>query len=98
MDVGEIITVTAILVGLVAILIGIFTLMWQMHSQGSRLDAKIDARGDRLDAAIRAQGDRLDAAIRAQSGRLSDVEREQARLEGVNSVLRIQTHTHEADD
>ena len=87
MDVGEIITVTAVLVGLVAILVGIFALMWQMHSQGSRLDAE-----------IRAQGDRLDAEIRAQSGRLSDVERDQARLEGVNSVLRIQTHTHEADD
>ena len=44
MGIGEIVTVTAILVGLVAILVGIFALMWQMHSQGNRLDAKIDAQ------------------------------------------------------
>ena len=44
MSIGEIVTVTAILVGLVAILVGIFALMWQMHSQGNRLDAKIDAQ------------------------------------------------------
>ena len=94
MDAGEIFTVTAILVGFVAVLIGIFALMWQMHSQGGRLDAKIDAQGDRLATEIRAQG----TEIKAQSGRISEAEREQARLEGVNSVLRIQTHTHEAAD
>jgi len=35
---------------------------------------------------------RIDAAAQ----RISDVEREQARQEGVNSVLRQQTHTHES--
>ncbi len=116
MDIGEITTATTILVGFVAVLIGILALMWQMHSQGGRLDAKIDAQGDRLNAQgdrlnaeIRAQGDRLDAEIRAQGGRLdaeiraqgvrlNEAEREQARLEGVNSVLRIHSHTHEAAD
>ena len=83
MDTGEIVTLTAILVGLAAILVGIFALMWQMHSQGSRLDAKIDAQS---------------ADMKAQGAKLNDVEREQARLEGVNSVLRIHSHTHEADD
>ena len=83
MGIGEIVTVTAILVGLVAILVSIFALMWQMHSQGNRLDVKIDAQS---------------AEIRDQGGKLSDVEREQARLEGVNSVLRIHSHTHEAGD
>ena len=87
MDTGELVTVTALLVGVVAILVGIFALMWQMHSQGNRLDTKIDAYADRLSAEIRAQG-----------AKLSDVEREQARLEGVNSVSRIHSHTHEADD
>ena len=48
-------TVTALLVGVVAILVGIFALMWQMHSQGNRLDTKIDAYADRLSAEIRAQ-------------------------------------------
>lgn len=35
---------------------------------------------------------RIDVAAQ----RISDVEREQARQEGVNSVLRQQTHTHES--
>ena len=98
MDVGEIITLTAIMIGLVAILVGIVAIIWQMHSQSNRLDAEIRAQGDRLDAEIRTQSAEIraqNAKIDAQNGRLSETEREQARLEGVNSVLRLHSHTHE---
>ena len=40
--------------------------------------------------------------IKAQSVRISDIEREQARLEGANGtlseILRQQSHTHESND
>ena len=42
------------------------------------------------------------AELKAQSGRISEVEREQARLEGANGVLteilNRQSHTHEPGD
>ena len=73
METSEIVTLTALLVGMIAILLSIFALMWQMHSQGNKL-------GERL----------------------SDVELEQARLEGANGtlsdILKQQSHTHEAGD
>lgn len=40
--------------------------------------------------------------VKAQGGRISDIEREQARLEGANGtlseILRQQSHTHEPTD
>ena len=51
---------------------------------------------------MHSHSNRLTEEIRAQGTRLSEVEREQARLEGANAmlsnVLRQQSHTHETDD
>ena len=62
MEIGEIISVSAILVG---IFLSILIFVWQTHAQSNRLTEE----------------------IRAQGTRLSDVEREQARLEGANSMM-----------
>ena len=68
-----------------AILAGIFAativFIWQINSQSSRLETKIDE---------------LKEEIETQGKRVSDSELEQARLDGVNSVLLNQTHTHES--
>ena len=63
--------------------------------QGKELEAKIDAQGRELEAQIDAQGRELRAEIIAQGQRVSDSELEQARLNGVNSVLTRLVHTHE---
>ncbi len=79
------------LVIIVGLLFAMFALMWQMNSQSGRLEAKIDAQGEDIDA----QGKELRAEIIAQGQRVSDAELEQARLNGVNSVLTRFAHTHE---
>ena len=111
------VTATGMFIGIVAILLGIFGLMWQMNRQSSRLEhmietqgkeldakidtqgkelnAKIDAQSKELNAKIETQGKELQAEIRAQGRRVSQVELDQARMNGVNSVLLQQTHTHE---
>ena len=73
----------------------------KIEAQGDRLDAKIE-EGDRLDAKIEALGQRLYTEIREQGRRIdgqgqrvSEVELEQARLNGVNSVIVNQIHSHE---
>jgi len=82
------------IISVAAILIAFFALMWQMNFQSNRVrDELMEAiRGNR--DAIRENRD----AIRALEGRLSEVEREQARLEGENRILgdviRQQSHTH----
>ena len=89
MDTGDI----GILIGIgfanVTILTALFALMWQTRN-ASRADAN-ESRAEMREfrAEMREQGERL-------SQRISDAEREQARLEGVNSVLRQHTHTHES--
>jgi hypothetical protein len=65
-----------------AILIGIFLATIAIIWQMHALGARIDAQGVRIDA---------------QGGRISDVEREQARQEGVNSVLLRHHHTHTSE-
>ena len=91
------------LVIIVGLLFAMFALMWQMNSQSSRLEAKIDAQsedmdaqGKELEAKIDAQGKELRAEIIAQGRRVSDAELENARLNGVNSVLTRFAHTHDA--
>lgn len=109
------------LVIIVGLLFAMFALMWQMNSQSSRLEAKIDARGEKinaqgkelralideqskdmnaqgkdLEAKIDAQGKELRAEIIEQGRRVSDAELENARLNGVNSVLTRLAHTHDA--
>ena len=85
------------IISVAAILIAFFALMWQMNFQSNRVrDELMEAiRGNR--DAIRENRD----AIRALEGRLSEVEREQARLEGENRILgdiiRQQSHTHAGD-
>ena len=125
----ELSDVGAIVVGEIAIFVGlalgIAAMIWQMHIQSGRLEAKIDDQIQRLETKIDAQGQRFEDKLDAQAQRLeaqmqrmdantnaqiqrmdananilgqrlSESEREQARLEGVNSVLRRQAHTHEA--
>ena len=74
----------------------------RLDARIDRLDAKIEAQGDRITTEIRAeireqsrlieeQGRRIDG----QGKRVSEVELEQARLNGVNSVIVNQIHSHE---
>ena len=92
MDTAQAIAVMGILVGIIAILVGIAVLIWQINSQSSRLEIKIETQGRELRNEIREQG----AKIEAQGARVSQAELDQARINGVNSVLLQQTHTHEA--
>ncbi|MCY3639218.1 MAG: hypothetical protein OXG80_09015 [Chloroflexi bacterium] len=96
------VTAAGIFIGLIAILLGIFGLMWQMNSQSTRLQEAIDTQGRELRAEMKEQGEELRAEmkeqgeeIKAQGARVSQAELEQARLNGVNSVLLRQAHTHE---
>ena len=75
----------------------------KIDAQGQRFEDKLDAQAQRLEAQMQrmdantnAQIQRMDANANILGQRLSESEREQARLEGVNSVLRRQAHTHEA--
>ena len=68
----------------------------------NRMDAQIQRSEDNTRALMqqternhREDIRRLDAMAQVLGQRLSDSEREQARLEGVNSVLQQQTHQHE---
>lgn len=77
----------------------------RLDARIDRLDAKIEAQGDRLDAKIEAFGQSLSAEIkeqgaeiREQGRRVSEVELEQARLNGVNSVIVNQIHSHGGPD
>ena len=74
----DILSVGAILVGIFA---ATMVFIWQINSQSSRLETKMDE---------------LKEEIGDQGRRVSESELEQARLDGVNSVLLKQTHTHES--
>ena len=87
MDTGTLIGVASTVASIVvAIFLATIVLIWQMRSQSNKFEQSLSE---------------LRAEVRAQGSRISESEREQARLEGVNSVLQQQTHTHEpheADD
>ena len=98
MDTAQVTTLVATMSGIVTVLVAIFALMWQMNSQNSRLEANIDTEVGRLEATVDSEVGRLEAKIdtygrelrdeiRAMSERVSNSELEQARLNGVNSVL-----------
>ena len=87
MDTAQVTTLVATMSGIVTVLVAIFALMRQMNSQNSRLEAKIDTEVGRLEAKIDTYGRELRDEIRAMSERVSNSELEQARLNGVNSVL-----------
>ena len=84
MDTGQVVTAVGFLVSVLTILFGVLALMWQIHRQSNRLEAKIDAQGKELRDEIKEQG-----------ARVSQSELDQARLNGVNSVLLRHTHNHE---
>ena len=67
-----------------------------IDTQGKELEAQIDTQGKELEAQINAQGRELREEIIAQGQRVSDAELENARLNGVNSVLTRFAHTHDA--
>ena len=125
MESAQLVATIGILIGIAALLFAVFALMWQMNSQNSRLETKIDeqgkelrekideqgkdmnaqgkeletqidTQGKELETQIDTQGKELRAEIIAQGQRVSDAELEQARLNGVNSVLTRLVHTHEA--
>ena len=96
MDAGQVVTAVGFLVSIFTILFGIVALMWQINSQSSRLEAKIEAQGQELRDEIREQGRYLDKKIERYGRRVSQAELDQARMNGVNSVILQQTHTHEA--
>ena len=71
---AQLISTVVIIVGL---LFAMFALMWQMNSQSSRLEAKIDAQGKDIEAQgkdmralIDAQGKELESKIDAQGKRI----------------------------
>ena len=68
----------------------------RLEAQMQRMEANTNAQVQRMEANANAQMQRMDANANILGQRLSESEREQARLEGVNSVLRRQAHTHEA--
>ena len=92
METAQAITIAATAVGIFAVLLGIVGLMWQVSHQSSRLETKIDTQGRELRDEIREQGTRIEA----QGTRVSQAELDQARMNGVNSVILQQTHTHES--
>ncbi|MYA61876.1 MAG: hypothetical protein F4X94_04815 [Dehalococcoidia bacterium] len=89
----DILSVGAILAGIFAATI---VFIWQINSQSSRLETKIDDLGRELRGEIEAQGRELRGEIEAQGKRVSDSELEQARLNGVNSVVVNQAHSHQS--
>ena len=98
MEFGEYVGTSAIIV---SIFLATAVFIWQSGRSDAKID-RLDARIDRLDAKIESQGERISTEIREQSRRIeeqgrrvSDVELEQARLNGVNSVIVNQIHSHE---
>ncbi len=89
----DILSVGAILVGIFA---ATLVFIWQINSQSSRLETKIDDLGKELRADMETMGKELTGEIEAQGKRVSASELEQARLNGVNSVVVNQAHTHES--
>lgn len=89
------VTAIGMFIGVFAILLGIFGLMWQMNRQSNRLEDAIDTQGRELRARMNEQGRELRAEMQEQSARVSQAELDQARINGVNSVLLRHARTHE---
>ena len=109
MELSEIITLSAILVTLflavVALLWQMRALDSRINAQGAELREEIrrqngELRADMRDqngvlrAEMRDQNGNLRTEIRAQNGSLDEVRLQQARQEGINSVLAQDRHTH----
>ena len=109
MDTAQAITAAIVAIGIFAVLLGIVALMWQINSQSSRLEIKMEeqgkelraeiaeqgkelraeiaGQGKELRAEIAKQGKELGAEIAEQGKRVAQSELDQARMNGVNSVL-----------
>ncbi len=83
MESGEVVALVAIQI---TVFLGVIALLWQMRGLGSRIDA--------LDAKVDVQGESLRTELRAQNGTIDEVRLQQARQEGINSVLAQDRHTH----
>lgn len=96
METGEIFALAAILIGILAILVAIFALMWQVHSQGNKLNDRASDVETRLDV-VEFNSERT----ADMETRLGAIELSNARLEGINEslneILRRQSHTHESN-
>lgn len=68
----------------------------EIETQGKELRTEMQTQGRELRAEIETRSNRLEDEIRLQGQRVSNSELEQARLNGINSVLVGQTHTHES--
>ena len=101
MDAG---TITWIATGL-AIIASVLIALFVLTRQSNRLEEQMRAsntalRGanSELRAEMREANSELRQAISELANRfgerISEVEREQARLEGANSVMQVQAHTH----
>ena len=97
----------AYFVGISAIVIAVFLAtglqLWQVIRSDARIDrieAKLESeikhQGETLRAEMKSEIQELRAEVRLAAQRVSDAELEQARLNGVNSVLTAQSHTHES--
>ena len=98
MDLGEYIGASAIVV---SIFLATAVFIWQSGRSDARidrLDAKIEAQGDRITTEIRHEISKQNSLISEQGRRVSEVELEQARLNGVNSVIVNQIHSHDGSD
>ena len=83
MDTG---TITLIATGLAIITLVLITL-FVLTRQSNRLEEQMREANSELRQAISELANRF-------GKRISDVEREQARLDGANSVMQVQAHTH----
>lgn len=91
METGDI-TLVGIGVAVIAVLIALyFGLRQEMREQSARFRAEM--REQR--AEMREESAQFRAEMRGQNQRISAAEREQALIEGANSVLVQQSHTHD---
>ena len=95
MDTAQAITLAVTMSGFVSILTALFALMCQLNSRYSRLSAKLETAFGGLRSEIETSRGGLRSETRAMSVKVSEEELEKAWQEGVNSVLSLQTHTHD---
>lgn len=107
MDSGTLITVI-VAIGAIQLtaIFAIAAFIWQIRSQRGQLETRIEELDVKLSSEIREQfgelreeindlDTKVSGEIREQGNKVTEAMLEQARLDGVNSVLLYQSHTHE---
>ena len=96
MDSGTLITVI-VAIGAIQLtaLFAIAAFIWQIRSQRGQLESRIEELDVKLSSEIREQVGELRDELREQGNKVTEATLDQARLDGVNSVLLYQSHTHE---